>query len=310
MFSVIFPGQGSQSVGMASEFYNKYSQFQKIFKDADQILNFPITKLILEGPQNDLNSTENTQPAIFLVGYAIFKLLTEEFNIKLNNAKYFAGHSLGEYTALVCAEALKFEKTLKLLKIRGKAMQNSVPNGSGGMIAILGAEIEKIENIIKNNSQKYNCYIANDNSLNQIVVSGYNDDLEKFSKDLKDLKIKNIKLKVSAPFHCKLMNNATKIMEKEIDSIDITKPKNTIISNVTAEVIKEVAELKKLMIQQIENRVRWRESINLMVSNNISQFIEIGPGKVLINLMKRIDKNVNVCSVNNIEDIKQIKINV
>ena len=309
MFSVIFPGQGSQSVGMAKEFYDRFGIFKKIFYEADDILNFPISKLILEGPKDKLNLTQNTQPAIFLVSFAIFKLIKEEFNIDLNNANYFAGHSLGEYSALACSDALKFEDTLKLLKIRGQSMQDAVPNNTGGMMAILGSSIEKIETILKNNIDNYRCYIANDNSSNQIVVSGYNEDLNKLEADLKQLKIKNIKLQVSAPFHCELMSKATLIMEKEINNLKISKPKNLIISNVSSDTTDDIDSLRNLLIKQIESRVRWRESINFILSNKINNFIEIGPGKVLINLIKRIDKNIKVCSVNNIEDIKQIELN-
>ena len=309
MFSVIFPGQGSQSVGMAKEFYDRFGIFKKIFHEADDILNFPISKLILEGPKDKLNLTQNTQPAIFLVSFAIFKLIKEEFNIDLNNANYFAGHSLGEYSALACSDALKFEDTLKLLKIRGQSMQDAVPNNAGGMMAILGSSIEKIETILKNNIDNYRCYIANDNSSNQIVVSGYNEDLNKLEADLKKLKIKNIKLQVSAPFHCELMSKATLIMEKEINNLKISKPKNLIISNVSSDTTDDIDSLRNLLIKQIESRVRWRESINFILSNKINNFIEIGPGKVLINLIKRIDKNIKVCSVNNIEDIKQIELN-
>ena len=309
MFSVIFPGQGSQSVGMAKEFYDRFGIFKKIFYEADDILNFPISKLILEGPKDKLNLTQNTQPAIFLVSFAIFKLIKEEFNIDLNNANYFAGHSLGEYSALACSDALKFEDTLKLLKIRGQSMQDAVPNNTGGMMAILGSSIEKIESILKNNIDTYRCYIANDNSSNQIVVSGFNEDLNKLAADLKQLQIKNIKLQVSAPFHCELMSKATLIMEREINNLKISKPKNLIISNVSSDATDDIDSLRNLLIKQIESRVRWRESINFILSNKINNFIEIGPGKVLINLIKRIDKNIKVCSVNNIEDIKQIELN-
>ena len=309
MFSVIFPGQGSQSVGMAKEFYDKFDIFKKTFHEADDILKFPISKLILEGPKETLNLTQNTQPAVFLVSFAIFKLLKEEFNIDLNKANYFAGHSLGEYSALACSEALKFEDTLKLLKTRGQSMQNAVPSNTGGMMAILGSSIEKIDNILKDNINNYKCYIANDNSLNQIVVSGYNEDLNKLAVDLNQLKIKNIKLQVSAPFHCKLMSKATLIMEREIKNLKISKPKNFLISNVSSNATNDIDTLRNLLIKQIESKVRWRESINFILSNKINTFIEIGPGKVLINLIKRIDKNIKICSVNNIEDIKQIELN-
>ena len=172
MFSVIFPGQGSQLVGMGKDLYNKYSLIQNFFKEADDILGFSLSNVILNGPKEELDLTENTQPAIFLLSYSIFKLINEEFNIDLNKASFFAGHSLGEYSALASAGSLSFSDTIKILKIRGKAMQNSVPKGEGGMVAVLGTEINKIENIINENKSKYECYIANDNSEGQIVLSG------------------------------------------------------------------------------------------------------------------------------------------
>ena len=309
MFSVIFPGQGSQSVGMAKDIYNKFDIAKELFKEADSVLNFSITKLILDGTKEELDQTENTQPAIFLVGYSIFQLIKKEFAIDLNKANYFAGHSLGEYTALSCAGALSFSATLKLLRVRGKAMQEAVPKGEGGMIAILGSTTEIIEKIFEENKNNYECYIANDNSNGQIVVSGKLINLDLLIEDLKKRSIKNIKLPVSAPFHCKLMNNATKIMQDEIQKCDFKNLKNTLISNVTAQEVNEISILKELLIKQIESRVRWRESVNLMLEKKITQFIEIGPGKVLSGLIKRIDRNVKVTSINTEDDIKQIKLN-
>ena len=309
MFSVIFPGQGSQIVGMGKEFYTKFDTVKKLFNDADEILGFSISNLILEGPKDKLDLTENTQPAIFLVGYSIFQLLKKEFNIDLNKANFFAGHSLGEYTALASANALSFSDTLRILKIRGNAMQSAVPKGEGGMVAVLGSEIEKIEKIIEENKNKYECFIANDNSNGQLVVSGNNNEIEKFILDLKSNSIKNIKLPVSAPFHCKLMKKATDIMGKEIEKLEFKDPKNILISNVTAKEITSSSLLKDLLIKQIESRVRWRESVILMINKGVSQFIEIGPGKVLSGLIKRTDKNIKVSAINNEEDIKLININ-
>ena len=309
MFSVIFPGQGSQIVGMGKEFYTKFDTVKKFFNDADEILGFSISNLILEGPKDKLNLTENTQPAIFLLGYSIFQLLKKEFNIDLNKANFFAGHSLGEYTALASANALSFSDTLRILKISGDAMQSAVPKGEGGMVAVLGSEIEKIEKIIEENKNKYECFIANDNSNGQLVVSGNNNEIEKFILDLKSNSIKNIKLSVSAPFHCKLMKKATDIMGKEIEKLEFKDPKNILISNVTAKEITSSSLLKDLLIKQIESRVRWRESVILMINKGVSQFIEIGPGKILSGLIKRTDKNIKVSAINHEEDIKLININ-
>ena len=309
MFSVIFPGQGSQMVGMASEFYSKFDLFKKLYKEADEVLNFPLSKLILEGPQEKLNLTENTQPAIFLVSYSIFQLLKIEFKIDLNKAKFFAGHSLGEYTALACAGSLDFASTLKILKIRGNAMQSAVPEGEGGMLAILGSDLEKIEKIFHDNVDKFKCFIANDNSNGQLVASGKIEDINKLSLDLTSKNIKNIKLSVSAPFHCNLMSKATELMKKEIEKLQFKDFQNSLISNVTAREIENKSVLKDLLVKQIEDRVRWRESILYMINNGVNQFIEIGPGKVLSGLIKRIDRNVKISAINNEEDISILKIN-
>ena len=293
---------------MGKEFYDKFDLVKKLFNEADESLNFPLSKIILEGPKEELDLTTNTQPAIFLISYSIFNLVKNEFNIDLTKAKYFAGHSLGEYSALSCAGYLDFSDTLKILRIRGDAMQNSVPKGQGGMVAVLGSTVDIIENILKENSQKYIAQIANDNSEGQIVLSGRNEDLDKLILTLKEKSIKNIKLPVSAPFHCSLMKNATKIMTEELNKLDFKETKNKLISNVTAEEIKNTEELKDLLIKQIENRVRWRESVINMIKNNINHFIEIGPGKVLSGLVKRINRDVKIDTINNQNDIESLKI--
>ena len=308
MFSVIFPGQGSQIVGMGKEFHEKFDLVKDLFKKADDTLNFSLSKLILEGPKEDLDLTINTQPAIFLISYSIFQVVKNEFNINLNKAKYFAGHSLGEYSALSCAGYLDFFNTLKILRIRGDAMQNSIPAGKGGMVAVLGSSVEIIEKILNENKNNFNAHIANDNSEGQIVLSGKNDDLKLLISALKESSIKSIKLPVSAPFHCNLMNSATKIMTEELNKLSFANSKNKLISNVTADEINNIDDLKNLLIKQIENRVRWRESILKMIKNDVNHFIEIGPGKVLSGLIKRINRDVFVNTINNEEDIKNLKI--
>ncbi len=385
MNALLFPGQGSQLIGMGSEFYNKFEKVKKIFKEADEKLNFSISKIILEGPEDKLQMTENTQPAILLVSYSIFTILQQEFDIDHKSFKYFAGHSLGEYSALVCSHSLLFNEadsvlgfplskiilegpkdkldltvntqpaiflishsifnvlkkefsidlnkakyfaghslgeysalssagylnfadTIKLLRIRGDAMQNAVPKGEGGMVAVLGSKIDIIENILKDNQNTFVAEIANDNSDGQIVLSGKNNDLEELMKVLKSNSIKSLKLPVSAPFHCKLMNKATDIMKTEIEKINFKDGKNVLISNVTADEISNKDELKKLLIDQIENKVRWRESIINMITKGVDHFIEIGPGKVLSGLVKRINKDVKINTINTENDIKDLKL--
>ena len=308
MFSLVFPGQGSQTIGMGKDFFENYDLVKDLFKEADESLGISLSKIILEGPKDELDLTINTQPAIFLISYSIFQVMKKEFNMDLDNAKYFAGHSLGEYSALCAANYLSFSDTIKLLKIRGDAMQNAVPKGEGGMLAVLGSKVEIIEDLLNENKNNFIAQIANDNSEGQIVLSGRNSDIEKLIHVLKSKNIKNIKLPVSAPFHCQLMNNATEIMRNEIQKLNFQDSKNKLISNVTAKEILNKEELKMLLIDQIENRVRWRESVIHMINNGVNHFIEIGPGKVLTGLIKRIDKNVKINTINNESDIKDLKL--
>ena len=308
MFSIIFPGQGSQAIGMGKEFYDKFQLVKDLFKKADEVLGIPLSKIILEGPKNELDLTTNTQPAIFLVSYSIFAVTTKEFNINLDKAKYFAGHSLGEYSALSTAGYLNFSDTLKLLRTRGSAMQDAVGEGEGGMLAVLGSKLKIIEEILEDNKDSFSVQIANDNSEGQIVLSGKNKDLIEFMDILKERKIKNIKLPVSAPFHCKLMSKATQIMKEQIEKTKFEDSNKRLISNVTAGEISNKEELKKLLIDQIENRVRWRESIINMINNGVNHFIEIGPGKVLSGLVKRINKDVKIDTINDESDINNLRI--
>jgi len=304
MFSIVFPGQGSQKIGMIKEFYEKFDLVKRLFKDADAILNVPITKIIFEGPENKLNSTENTQPAIFLASYCIFEIIKNEFGYDFKKFKYFAGHSLGEYSALACVGSTNFEDTLKILQKRGKFMQEAVPSGEGAMLAVLGMASKELDKILEMNNKKYECFIANDNSNLQVVVSGLKKDINLLSDDLSNKKIKNLKLNVSAPFHCKYMKTASEKMTSFINDLNINELEKPIISNVTANEISSPKVIKSLLISQIEKKVRWLESVEYMINNGVKNFVEIGPGKVLSGLIKRINKNVNVRSINSVEDIK------
>ena len=305
MLSVLFPGQGSQSVGMCKEFYDNFEYVKNLFKEADDILKINITKMILEGPKEKLNLTENTQPAIFLTSYSIFQVLNQESNLDLSKAKFYAGHSLGEYSALACAGSLTFQETLELLKARGQAMQNAVPKGKGGMMAVLGETIDSINNIIDTNSKKFQCFVANDNSPGQQVLSAFQEDIEKLSKILDQKKIKYIILPVSAPFHCPLMKSASEIMQYKIQKTHFKDSTINIVSNVTATSTINSGEIKKLLVQQIEKPVRWRESILNIINNGVKEFVEIGPGKVLSGLVKRIDRNIKTHQINGLSDLEK-----
>ena len=308
MFSVIFPGQGSQIVGMGKEFYEKYEIVKKLFREADDVLGINISKIILEGPKDDLNQTVNTQPAIFLISYSIYQVIKNEFNINLDKGKYFAGHSLGEYCALVCAGSLDFNDALYLLHERGKSMQEAVPLGEGKMLAILGAKVEDVKEMIKNlNNQKGICEIANDNAEGQVIVSGDKITINLFQNFLKEKKIKSIPLKVSAPFHCSLMKKAANNMREKILNTEFQKPVFEIINNVTAEPVIEPKKIKDLLISQICATVKWRESLIHMSNSGINNYVEIGPGKVLTGMVKRTIKNSKCFSINSIADIKNLK---
>jgi len=304
MRAVLFPGQGSQYVGMGSDFYKKFDLVKKNFSLVDECLGFSLSKIILEGPQEKLQLTQNTQPAIMTVGVSVFNVLNQEYGLNLNNSSFFAGHSLGEYTALVCAGSLSLEKAAYLLNERGKSMQDSVSGKSGAMLAILGMRIEEVENEVSSFSKDGICEISNDNSNSQIVISGERKIIEKFNEHLKQKKKKGILLPVSAPFHCSLMKNAAEKMKEKINKTDFLKPLPNIISNVTAKEESDINKIKPLLIDQITLRVRWRESINYMIKKGVTSFLEIGPGKVLSGLIKKINPDVEISNINSIEDIK------
>jgi len=303
MQAVLFPGQGSQYVGMGFDFYEKFNSVKKNFDIVDKTLGFSLSDIILNGPSDLLKLTQNTQPAIMTVGVSIFNVLNENYGFNLNSSKFFAGHSLGEYTALVCSGSLTIEKAAYLLHERGKSMQEAVPAGEGGMLAVLGMTMEEVEKEI-NFIKEENCEVANDNCQGQIVVSGKKKSIEILKDNLKNKKKKSIILPVSAPFHCSLMNGASIKMKDKIENTVFQKLKPNIISNVTAKEEVDIDRIKPLLIDQITSRVRWRESIEYMIEKGVKNFLEIGPGKVLSGLVKKINKDVKVSNINSLEDIK------
>jgi len=308
MNALIFPGQGSQVVGMGAEFYDKFEIVKKIFNQADEKLGFSLSNLILNGPTNELQLTKNTQPAILTVSYSIFSVLKNEFKFDFKNFKYFAGHSLGEYSALVCSEAINFSDAVYLLHERGKAMQESVPVGEGSMLAVIGVNIKDLNELIKNLKDiKGTCEIANDNAFGQVILSGDKKSIEALQFHLKEKKIKTIPLKVSAPFHCSLMKPAAEIMRNKINNTKFNDPLFPIINNVTAEPENNPSKIKSLLIDQIFSTVRWRESVINMSQLGVKKFIEVGPGKVLSGMIKRTIKDVKCFSINSIADIEGLQ---
>tara|TARA_B100001121_G_C18613819_1_gene585783 strand:- start:180 stop:1115 length:936 start_codon:yes stop_codon:yes gene_type:complete len=306
MNTLLFPGQGSQVVGMGKQFYDEFDIVKKIFEEADEKLKFKLSNIILEGPADQLQLTKNTQPAILVVSYSIFKVLREEFDFDLKKFRFFAGHSLGEYSALVCSESLNFSDAVYLLHERGKAMQQAVPIGKGSMIAVLGLNINEIKALLEKREDKnLICEIANDNADGQIILSGEKSGIDKFQQTLQKNKIKSIPLKVSAPFHCSLMKSAAKSMKEKIDSTNFKDPIFKIINNVTATAENRSEIIKKLLVDQIYSTVKWRESLINMSNNGIKNYIEIGPGKVLTGMVKRTIKNSVCFSINSIDDINK-----
>ena len=304
MRAVLFPGQGSQYVGMGSDFYKKFDSTKFLFEIVDKTLGFSLSNIIFNGPEAELKLTQNTQPAIMTVGVCIFNVLNQEFGLNLNNAKFFAGHSLGEYTALVCGGSLSIERAAYLLHERGKSMQDAVHPGQGSMLAILGMSVDEVEKEINLLPKGETCEIANDNSNSQVVVSGKKTAIEILSENLKKKRKKGILLPVSAPFHCSLMKKAAENMKDKIENTNFLKPKPNIISNVTAKEEMDVNRIKPLLIDQITSRVRWRESVDYMIKQGVEYFLEIGPGKVLSGLVKKINKDVKVSNIDCIGDIK------
>ncbi len=306
MNAILFPGQGSQIVGMGSEFHSNFEIVKKIFREADDRLGYKISNTILNGPEDDLRLTQNTQPAILTVSYAIYSVLKKEFNYDITSTLFFAGHSLGEYSALVSSNALEFNDAIFLLYERGKSMQEAVPIGKGSMIAVLGSGIEELKKLIKELKTNGVCEIANDNAVGQTIISGDVESINLFKEILKKNNKKFVPLKVSAPFHCSLMKPAAEKMKDKINSVKFKKPSVDIVCNVTSKPENNPDRIKQLLIDQICSTVRWRESILNMHNEKITNFIEIGPGKVLSGMVKRTVKNINCFSINSIDDIKNL----
>ena len=311
-FNLIFPGQGSQTVGMGLDLYKNHKIARDVFDEVDEALNFRLSKIIFEGPDESLKLTVNTQPAIMATSLAVVKVLEDELKKDISSfSEVVLGHSLGEYSALCSINSISISETAKILQLRGKAMQESVGGIETKMVAVIGLDIVNLETELRKFTLNKNevCEIANDNCPGQIILSGTKNAIEEFSTILKKIGARSvIDLNVSAPFHCSLMNKATNIMKEEITKLKFKKGKNVLISNITADEIFNEDELKDLLVKQIENRVRWRESVINIKKKKINHFIEIGPGKVLSSLVKRINKDVMVNTINNEEDMKNIKI--
>jgi len=307
MKAIVFPGQGSQYVGMGKDFYDNFNEAKEVFHKVDDALGFKLSKIIFNGPKEILDLTENTQPAIMTVGVAIYKVLKKQKINYLKDYSFFAGHSLGEYTSLICSGSLTLEDGAKILKERGKSMQESVAVNIGAMAAVLGAEIDLINEVInKNKSIEGVAEISNDNCPGQIVISGNKDKITKIVDELKNnYSKKAILLPVSAPFHCSLMQPSADKMNQILIKTNFLQPEINIVSNVTAKKIDNFKEIPSLLTKQITHHVRWRESVDFMTKNGVKHFSEIGPGKALTGMIKRINKELTTTTIDNITQFNE-----
>ncbi|MAI76701.1 MAG: [acyl-carrier-protein] S-malonyltransferase [Pelagibacteraceae bacterium TMED65] len=303
---VVFPGQGSQTVGMGHQIYKNHKIAKEVFEEVDDTLNFKLSKLIFEGPIEELTLTKNAQPSLMAVSLAIVKVIEEETNKKISKfSEIIIGHSLGEYTALCSLNSINLKDTTSLLRTRGESMQNCVKNIETSMVAVIGLDITKIENIIKENDLPDGevCEIANDNCPGQVILSGTKNGVEKITNLLRDSGARSlIDLKVSAPFHCSLMKDASLQMEQSLKSINLKNAESKFISNVTAEFETDPDKIKDLLVKQVSKRVRWRESIMKATKNN-NNIIEVGSGKVLTGMNKRINKNLITSNISDSDGI-------
>ncbi|MDI2091019.1 ACP S-malonyltransferase [Commensalibacter oyaizuii] len=304
----LFPGQGSQYVGMGKALAEAFPVAREVFEELDETLKQPLSKLMMEGPEDELTLTQNTQPALMAHSIAVIRVLEKEANLDLTKIiKCSAGHSLGEYSALCTAGVFNFATTASLLRLRGDAMQNSLPKGTGGMAALLGSDMAQAK-IICDQSSKVDSMVAvaNDNGAGQVVISGHLDAIDRAIALASEMGIRRaIKLAVSAPFHSPLMQPAAQKMQEALSNTSIQPLKFPVIANVTAKPYQDTKEIEKLLVQQVTAPVRWAETMQLMIDQDVEIFFEIGAGKVLSNLMRRTARDRQVYSIGEPEDIDQ-----
>ena len=301
----IFPGQGSQSVGMGEALAEAFPAAREVYEEVDDTLGRRLSSLMFEGPMDELSLTVNTQPALMAHSIAMIRVLETEAGLDIADAMFVAGHSLGEYSALCAARSLTLSQTAKLLTIRGEAMQEAVPPGEGAMAALIGVDMVGAQTAIDASRVEGICEIANDNAPGQIVISGEKARVEDVAANAKAYGAKIAKLlPVSASFHCSMMSPAAEKMQAALDSVTLKAPVTPLVANVTARENVDPVKTKSLLVEQVTGRVRWTESVEYMVSKGVDTFIEVGSGKVLSGLIKRISKEVRLVNVGEPGDIE------
>ncbi|WP_431859996.1 ACP S-malonyltransferase [Azospirillum sp.] len=302
----VFPGQGSQAVGMGRELAEAFEVARLTFEEVDDALDQRLSRLMFEGPEADLTLTENAQPALMAVSVAVLQVLQQQGGVDLRtHATFVAGHSLGEYSALCAAGAFSLPDTARLLKLRGRSMQKAVPVGQGAMAALLGADLEQAQAIAADAAQGEVCAVANDNASGQVVISGATDAIDRAITLAAERGLKrSVRLPVSAPFHCPLMQPAADAMAEALEAVAINTPAVPVVANVTASAVSDPAEIRRLLVEQVTGMVRWRESVLYMKGQGVDSLVELGAGKVLAGLAKRIDKEVGAVSVGAPADVE------
>ena len=299
----IFPGQGSQYVGMGRELFENFTSAKEIFGEADDALHYSISGLCFKGPEEALKLTENTQPAVLTTSIAALKVLQGEKGL---TPQFTAGHSLGEYSALVASGALTFSEAVKIVRLRGKFMQEAVPVGEGAMAAVLGMEREQVEKLCEEVSSGEVLSPANFNCPGQIVIAGHSKAVERAIARIKQEGKKAVSLPVSAPFHSPLMKPAAERLEKALEEISVSDLNIPVVTNVEAEINSSKERVRGLLVAQVSSPVRWEESMRKMIEKGIEEVVEIGPGKVLSGLMKRIDNRVETRNIEDLQTLKKI----
>ena len=301
----LFPGQGSQFVGMGKALAERYAEAREVFAQVDDVLKFALSRLMFEGPMEDLTLTVNAQPALMAVSQALLAVLERQGGKKIDEmCQFVAGHSLGEYSALAATRALSLEDTARLLKIRGDAMQSAVPVGQGAMIALLGADMQETLAIAQAAGGIGACEIANDNAPGQVVLSGTVQGIDKAIAAAAELGKKAIKLPVSAPFHSTMMLPAARRMEEALAEVKIHMPVVPVITNMTATPCIDPDEIKRLLVAQVTGRVRWRETLLTIEALGMTRIVEVGAGKVLCGMVKRTTPVLQATSIQSVEDVE------